>query len=245
MRPDGGHTPRRQLRVTVAPAGSQEVCGHQAGSEPHPRGTVPSVDFSGGRAPQVGRADLELAGSRTRRRLIATCVGIVAAMQVAVVALLVTVHRHRFVAAVVVEAITFAIVGLVLVVVRWPRLGLGEPSVLLGVDRSTRRTVSKAVQRGKAVEDPQLASLAVDAAEQMRRRRWMVWLWLVVAVFQVPALLDRRTSWGRGLGIVVIAVFLGNAGLWWWLTRRANAAKAANEALVNSDVGTDRPGTTI
>ncbi len=100
------------------------------------------------------------------------------------------------------------------------------------LDRTQRRAIARAVNRGKAVEDRHLARTAIAFAQ--RQRHFWRYAWLIgpaLGAFQflsldlVPALVNALIGSGMLIGASL------------WFTRKAKQSQAANQALQDTRKG--------
>jgi Tfp pilus assembly protein PilN len=136
-------------------------------------------------------------------------------------------HRHLpWYVGVLAVVLTLVVVALEWLVIAWlhrRRHGkwLPEPIALLGADRPTRRRVRKAFRTGRLPDDPTDRALTVDAAQRIRRVRWVLVLWLVLIVSQLlVAIFDPRRP-VRIFAAVFVVVYAVYGGVFWLAERRA------------------------
>ena len=129
--------------------------------------------------------------------------------------------------------------GVVIVVALFRSTKALRVSPLLGVDRTTRRAVSRAIQRGSAVDDAALAPLAVESAAFLRRRWWIPVLWAGAALCQLPNVIGGHQPLSRTIASIALGLLTINTVYWCWLISRATKAERANRELVS---GQPAPG---
>jgi hypothetical protein len=141
-------------------------------------------------------------------------------------------------------SLVILIASLALMRVVWRQLRAGEVRAWRdrwkAVERRRRRRVARAVRRGRAVEDPRDAALAVALADATRRHVRVLHGggagWLFAALLVGVALL--RVLEGS-LAAIVFVVFEGVLLLALWplgrrMRTRLGRARAANQALVDA-----------
>ncbi|MDP9023272.1 MAG: hypothetical protein M3N57_11390 [Actinomycetota bacterium] len=96
------------------------------------------------------------------------------------------------------------------------------------LDFSTRRRIVRAVNRGRALDDPREAALAVRVARN--QQRFWRWAWLIGPV--AAMLLQRRSGWVAMAWNAAVAGVLF-AVMAWLFHRRAQRAEAANRAVTD------------
>ena len=138
-------------------------------------------------------------------------------------------------AAVVGFALLGAIYGAALVVTKtWP--GWLPSGALIGADASTKRLVQRAVRRGQAVSETRFAPLAVAAARDVQKMKWLAWLWLGTAVVQLALLPTHIRGSVPLITIVTVALPMGLALYWAVYARRARVAERRNVGLLGGEL---------
>lgn len=106
------------------------------------------------------------------------------------------------------------------------------------VDRATRRRITRATRRGRALADPDEAAIAVEFA---RRRKSQVWLSaafnMVVCLGLLVAMIVLREGdvvWVYWLWFgIVLAVVAASPIIAIWLSRRLRAAERRNREVLS------------
>jgi hypothetical protein len=122
--------------------------------------------------------------------------------------------------------LTLVLVALEWLVIAWlhrRRHGkwLPEPIALLGADRPTRRRVRKAFRTGRLPDDPTDRALTVDAAQRIRRLRWVLVLCLVIVVSQLLVAIFDPHRPVRIFAAVFVVLYGFNGVVFWLAERRA------------------------
>jgi hypothetical protein len=111
-----------------------------------------------------------------------------------------------------------------LVVVRWMRRRMGEPQLLAGADRGTRRAVQQALRTGQA-RDARVDALAREAADRTVRNSWLLIFYGVLLVVQIGLLIGRITSgddwWEIVLTGGVALCWAAAMGVFWVMRARS------------------------
>lgn len=107
-------------------------------------------------------------------------------------------------------------------------------------DPQAGRAVGRALLRGRAVEDPDLAGLAVTSSSFQLRLRWVGVLWLLIGVLTfVVQVASPRPRWGLYVVLQAIPI-LAMAAFMEFAYRRARAAHRANAALLTNTTSPNR-----
>ncbi|MET7947543.1 hypothetical protein [Micromonospora sp. NPDC005324] len=112
-----------------------------------------------------------------------------------------------------------SLVGAVVALVFGRRLIRRMPRTA-GADPATRRRITQALRDGSA-DDPRLDALARTEARLRVGQRWLLLLFAVVALIQVPALVNTVNPFTRGLAVVLILLMMGAAWYRWRGLREA------------------------
>lgn len=129
-------------------------------------------------------------------------------------------------------ALTF---GLIFVMLRWTeRRGPWwlRISTVLGLPRSQRKALRKAMRSGRAVSQPELLSFVLPEAARAQKARWML-LWVsIVLVLQVPSLLlqDIAPKWLSFAFLGAASLNVGTTAYMFFLAYRARLSAAATKA---------------
>ncbi|WP_410820641.1 hypothetical protein [Micromonospora sp. 050-3] len=89
-----------------------------------------------------------------------------------------------------------------------------------GDDPATRRRIGQALRDG-STDDPRLDALARREARLRVGQRWLLWLFAVVAVTQVSALVSTVNPFSRVLAVMLILLMVGAAWYRWRGLREA------------------------
>ncbi|MGC4756095.1 hypothetical protein [Micromonospora trifolii] len=89
-----------------------------------------------------------------------------------------------------------------------------------GADPATRRRIGQALRDG-STDDPRLDALARREARLRVGQRWLLWLFAVVALAQVPALVNTDNPVTRVLAVLLILLMVGAAWYRWRGLREA------------------------
>jgi hypothetical protein len=95
--------------------------------------------------------------------------------------------------------------------------------------RPEKRAIMKAVQRGRRVDDPARAAMAVEYATNYARMcRWIAFTYSIIAAFDILlAVLDPR--WFE---VVMALVWLVSAPMWFYISFRTTRSVRLNQALM-------------
>jgi Na+/melibiose symporter-like transporter len=104
----------------------------------------------------------------------------------------------------------------------WLRRRDGEPPLASGANRGDRRAIQDALRTGQP-RDARIDALTRQTADRNVRNSWLMVLYAVLLVFQIPVLIIRLTGdddvWGIVLSVATIVLWA--AGLaYLWVTRR-------------------------
>jgi cytochrome bd-type quinol oxidase subunit 2 len=84
----------------------------------------------------------------------------------------------------------------------WLRRRQGEPQLLAGADRGTRRAVWRAIRTGHPA-DARIDALAREAADRTVRNSWMLVMYTILLVLQLVLLVSRIAA-AEGVGMTVL-----------------------------------------
>lgn len=169
---------------------------------------------------------------RNRRLWLLPASLVLGAVSGVVVGPLVAQHEHRphrhlpwyvSVLAVVVILVLAALEWLAIAYFHRRRHGqwLPEPIALLGADRTTRRRVRKAFRTARLPDDATDRALTVDAAQRIRRARWVLVLLVVILLSQLlVAIFDPRRP-VRVFSAVLVVMYAFYLAMFWLAERRA------------------------
>jgi hypothetical protein len=132
----------------------------------------------------------------------------------------------------------------------WPRRGAGAArrglvtydrdelarlnTRFMGLDRSQRRAIMRAVNRGRVVEDRRHADLAIGVAR--RQQRFWRYAWLLGPTIAMAQAALTPIGLQEGLLLAAWGTMILGGMAWWWYSRAARAE------LLNAELVRRRPG---
>ena len=115
----------------------------------------------------------------------------------------------------------------------WLRRRDGQPLLASGGSRGTRRAVQQALRTGEP-RDARIDALTRETAERTVRNSWLLVLYAVLLVFQIPVLIGRLTGdadvWEIVLSFATIALWVAALAVYWVMRRRSRRYLALRPA---------------